>query len=72
MSENPIKTMAQARTMEQYLEILNTEMMDDDICLVDLQKKHHQSEEIIVALNDFYQNHSIRLVVDNTREAEHV
>lgn len=68
MQNNPIKTYAQARTAEQYLEILNDEMMDENISLVDMQRKHHESEQIMEALNDFHQNQAIRLVVDNTDE----
>lgn len=68
MINNPIKTIAQAKTMEQYLEILNDEMMDDDISLEELQRKHHKAEEILVHLQDFHQNRSIQLVVDNTAE----
>lgn len=66
MTDNPIRTQAAARTAEQYLEILNDEMMAEDISLEDLQRKHHQAEEIMIALTDFHQHQSIRLVVDNT------
>ena len=62
---NPIKTYAQARTAKQYLEILFTEMMDDEIPMPILEDKQSKAEGILLALEDFHQHNSIRLVVNN-------
>jgi len=63
-----IRNFAQARTAEQYLEVLNREMMDDNISLVDYQFKQYESQIILDELKDFNQNRSIRLVVVNEEE----
>lgn len=72
MSEGKIENYRQARTAEQYLGYLNERMMDEDICLQDLAKKQYEAEEIILELQRFHMSQKIRLVVDNTKEDQHV
>lgn len=70
MTEAKIQNHRQARTAEQYLHILNEEMLDDDITLEEIQHKQSQIEEILLELERFHRSRAIRLVVDNTKEGD--
>ena len=70
MQNNPIKTHAGARTAAQYLEILEDEVSDEDICLVEMQHKPQLMFDIVVALHNFHLDQSIRLVINNDKKEE--
>ena len=59
---------AQARTAEQYLDILITQLSESNLSFDHLAALHDESESVLLSLIKFYHDRKIRLVVDNTKE----
>ena len=59
-----IQNHTQARTAEQYLAIINEQLMDETLDMDTIIAKSIEAEDIMVELQRFHHDSSIKLVVD--------